>query len=97
MNFEVNSSEYTQWSILKSTRQKNWLLTPSSTKRVTFQFEIQKITGEKRIVVIPVRKTRFELTIVKAANKHKGLPSNKQSGISSFIYTPEEFPEDTAI
>ena len=32
--------------------------------------------------------------MVKAANERNGLPGNKQSRISPFIYTPEAFPED---
>jgi len=47
MNCEVNSFEYKQWLILKVIRQKNWLLYPSSSNQVTFQFEIPKTTGEK--------------------------------------------------
>ena len=72
--------EYNQGSILKSTRQKNWLLYPS--KRVTFQFEIPNLNSEKRTVE----------TMVKI-NK---LDSNKQSGILPFLYTPEVFPDDVA-
>ena len=34
--------------------------------------------------------------MVKAANKRNGLPGNKRSGMTPFIYTPEEFPGDTA-
>ena len=56
------------------------MLNPS--KRVTFQFQIPKLNGEKRTVV----------TMVKI-NK---LDSNKRSGISPFLYTPEVFPDETA-
>ena len=41
MNFEVDSTEYIQHSSLKSKRQKNWLSTPGSTKRVTFQKKLK--------------------------------------------------------
>ena len=84
MNFEVNSSKYIQCSIFKSKSQKNWQSTPGSTKQFTFQFNVQKKPK--------VRKPRDELTMVKADK----LASNKWSGISPFLYTPEEFPEDTA-
>ena len=84
MNFEVNSSEYTQRSILKSKRQKNCLSTPGSTKRFTFHFRKRKPPQ--------VRKPKDELTMVKSDK----LASNKRIGISTLLYTPEEFPEDTA-
>ena len=84
---------YLNRSILKSTRHKNWLSVPGE-KRVTFQFEIPKITGNKLRVLIPAQETTFELTMVKAANERNGLPGNKRSGISPFIYSPETFPED---
>ena len=77
MIHKVNSFEYTQRSVLKSTRQKNWSSIPGSTKRVTFQFEMLKITGKKVKVVIPALKRTFELTMVKAANERNGLPGNK--------------------
>ena len=73
-------SEYKQRSILKSTRQKNWLLNPST--RVTFQFQIPKLNGEKRTVVTMAKIDKID--------------SNKRSGISLFLYTPEVFPDDIA-
>ena len=91
---EVSKPDYSQRSILKSTRQKNWLSIPGEKRRVTFQFEIPKITGSKLKVLLPARETTFELTMVKANNERNGLPSNKRSGISPFIYSPETFPED---
>ena len=69
------SVRYSQQSILKSTRLKNWLSCPSSSNKVTFQFE-------------------NELTMTKG--EQNGVPGNKRSGMSPFIYTPEEFPEDAA-
>ena len=87
MNFKVNSFEYNQQSILKSTRQKNWLSIPGSTKQVTFQFEIPKITNKKVKVVTPARDTIFELTNAKTG-KGRSLSGNKRSGMTPFIYTP---------
>ena len=95
MNFEVNSFEYNQRSILKSTRQKKLLSIRGSTKQVTFQFELPKITGEKLKIVILAQKTIYELTMGKAG-KEQSISSDKQSGMTPFIYTPEEFSEDTA-
>ena len=71
--------KYKQRLIIKSTRQKHWLLNPS--KRVTFQFQIPKLNGEKRTV-----------TMVKIDK----LDSNKRSGILPFLYTPKAFPDDVA-
>ena len=85
---------YNQRSILKSTRLKNWLLYPSSSNKVTFQFELPKITGEKRLVVLPAGEKKYKLTMAKG--ERNGLLGNKQSGMSPFIYTPEEFPKDAA-
>ena len=31
-----------------------------------------------------------------AKGDQNGVPNNKRSGMSPFIFTPEEFPEDTA-
>ena len=70
-------NEYKQRSIIKSTRQKHWLLNPN--KEVTFQ--IPKLNGEKRTV-----------TMVKIDK----LDSNKRSGISPFLYSPEVWPDDAA-
>ena len=70
MNFEVNSSEYTQRSVLKSKRQKNWLSTPGSTKRVTFQFEIPKITGKKQTVVTMVKSNKLDSNKCGIASLH---------------------------
>ena len=92
---EARKSEYTQRSILKSTRQKNWLSIPGSNKHVTFQFEIPKATGEKQLVVIPVWK-KNQSTMGKPQKESQSLPSNKRSDTTPFIYTPEEFPNDAA-
>ena len=54
---EVSKPDYSQRSILKSTRQKNWLSIPGEKQRVTFQFEIPKITGSKLKVLLPARET----------------------------------------
>ena len=76
-------------STLKSTRHKNWLSIPRE-KRVTFQFEIPKITGNKLRVVIPAQETTFELTMVKGDKLEKA----QRSGLSPFLYQPETFPDD---
>ena len=80
-------NEYKQRSIIKSTRQKNWLANPSleklsltPNKQVTFQ--ITKPNSEKR-----------EVTMVKIDK----LDSNKRSGIAPFLYTPEVWPDDAAM
>ena len=83
----MNLFEYNQRSILKSTRQKNWLSNPSSTKQVTFQFE----TPNK---VRNLSKKRT--TIGRAERKEQSFTGNKRSDMTPFIYTPEEFSEDTA-
>ena len=73
---------YSQRSILKSTRHKNWLSNPISTKQVTFQF-----------VPNVVRSLTKKRTTMVKSNK---LDSNKRSGIAPFLYTPEVFLEDMA-
>jgi len=73
---------YSQRSILKSTRQKNWLSIPGKRKkRVTFHNSVisKKIKAEKK-----------EVTMVKIDR----LDRAKRSGISPFLYTPETFPDD---
>ena len=73
---------YSQRSILKSTRQKNWLSIPGKRKkRVTFHNSVisKKIKAEKK-----------EVTMVKSDK----LDRVKRSGISPFLYTPETFPDD---
>ena len=57
-----------------------WLL--NSSKRVTFQFQIPKLNGEKRTVVTMVKIDKLE--------------KNNKSGILPFLYTPEVFPDDVA-
>ena len=71
-----------QRSILKSTRQKNWLAHPGG-KRVTFQS------------LIPKKEIKVEEIAVTMGKSDK-LDSNKRSGISPFLYTPEVFLDDTA-
>ena len=83
MNFEANSSKYTQHSSLKSKRQKHWLSTPGSTKRVTFQKALKTPS-----------KLGFNSSLTMA--KTDKLDSNKRSRIASFLYTPEVFPDDVA-
>ena len=91
MNYKVNSFEYNQRLILKSTRKKNWIPI-SSSNQVTFQFKIPKIIDKKQLVVIQKDKS----TMGKSKDQLRFLPSNKRSGMSSFIYAPEEFPEDAS-
>ena len=87
MNCEVNSFEYNELSILRSTRQKNWLSIPSSTNQVIFQFKISKITGEKQLVVVNGSTMGKSL-------EQQSFSSERSSGMISFVYTPEEFSED---
>ena len=89
-----NEQSYNQRSILKPTRLKNWLSYPSSSNKVTFQFELPKITGEEGLVVLPAGKTEYELTMAKG--ERNSLPGDKRSGMTPFLYTTEEFPDDAA-
>ena len=80
MGYYQTELKVNQRLILKSTRQKNWLSIPGK-KCVTFHKSVisKKIKAEKR-----------EVTMVKSDK----LDKVKRSGISPFLYTPEEFPED---
>ena len=81
-DFEVNLFEYNQWSILKSTRQKNWLLNPSSAKEVTLQFTPNV-----------VRNLTKKGTTMAKTGKKQSFSGVTRSGITPFIYTPENFPK----
>ena len=77
---------YRQRSLLRSTRHKNWLKSPSDLEigieklSLSPLFHIGKKNGETRAV-----------TMVKDTSDSK-----KRSGVTPFLYKPELGPEDTA-
>ena len=72
----------------KSTRHKKWLLNPR--KEVTFQLTQNDLYNEAKKFETETEKRRVTMVEIDK------LDSNKRSGISPFLYTPEVWPDNAA-